>query len=48
MGEMKITHTIFAESPFRRPRCRWGNNIKMGLKEIGYEYVILVEMSRLL
>jgi hypothetical protein len=41
MGVMKNAYRILfgkpvGKRPIRRPRCRWGNNIKMNLKEIGF------------
>jgi hypothetical protein len=42
MGELKNAYRILVGSlegkgPLRRPTCRWENNIKMDLKEIGWE-----------
>jgi hypothetical protein len=41
MGEMRNANNIFVgkpegKIPCRRPRCRWENNIKTDLKEIGF------------
>jgi hypothetical protein len=41
MGEKRNTHRIFVANPegkrpLGRPRCRWLNNIKMDLREIGW------------
>jgi hypothetical protein len=41
MGEMKNAYTIFVGEPEERKslgrlRCRWENNIKIDLREIGF------------
>jgi hypothetical protein len=40
MGRMRITYKILVRKsegkrPLRRRRCRWENNIRMDLREIG-------------
>jgi hypothetical protein len=42
MGEMRNVYKILVRKPegkrpFRRPMCRWEDNIRMDLKEIGWE-----------
>jgi hypothetical protein len=32
--------------PLERPRCRWVDNIKMGLKEIGWDGVDFTDMAQ--
>jgi hypothetical protein len=44
MGEMRNLYTILVgilegERPLERPRRRWENNIRMDLREIGWEGV---------
>jgi hypothetical protein len=44
MGEMRNACKILVKkskgkSPLRRPRCRWRDNIRMDLREIGWEVV---------
>jgi hypothetical protein len=44
MGEMRNVHGILVgipegKRPRGRPRCRWENNIRMGLREIGWKVV---------
>jgi hypothetical protein len=45
MEEMRNSHTILVcksegNRPFGRPRHRWKDNIKMDLKELGYEDMV--------
>jgi hypothetical protein len=40
IGEMKNTYKILVgkpegRRPLRRPRCRWKDNIRMSIREIG-------------
>jgi hypothetical protein len=41
MGESRGAHGVLVEKPLQRPlgipRCRWEDNIKMDLQEVGYE-----------
>jgi hypothetical protein len=42
MGEMRNSYKMLVRKPegkrpLRRPRCRWEDNIRMGLREIGWE-----------
>jgi hypothetical protein len=44
MGEMRNAHNITVGKPkgkrlFGRPRCRWEDNIRMDLREAGWEGV---------
>jgi hypothetical protein len=44
MGENNNVYRLLAgklerKRPLRRRRCRWGNNISMGLGEVGWGYV---------
>jgi hypothetical protein len=32
--------------PLGRPRCRWVDNIKMNLREIGWDGVVWVDMAQ--
>jgi hypothetical protein len=36
MGEKRNAHRLLVGKPVGRPRCRWVNNIKMNLLEIGW------------
>jgi hypothetical protein len=41
MGERKGVYTVFVgkpkgKRPVGSPRCRWGDNIKMDLQEVGW------------
>jgi hypothetical protein len=45
MGEMRISYKIFVGKPegkglLGRSRRRWDDNIRMNLREIGWEYVV--------
>jgi hypothetical protein len=44
MGEMRNAYKILVskpedKTPFRRPSHRWEDNIRMGIREIGWEAV---------
>jgi hypothetical protein len=44
MGEMRCASNILVQNfkgkrPLGRPRCRWENNIRMDLREMGWEDV---------
>jgi len=34
------------KSPFGRPRCRWKDNIKMDLKEVGYGDMDWIDLAQ--
>jgi hypothetical protein len=45
MGEKRIAYRILVgkpegKRPLGRPRCRWVNNIKMDLREIGWDGMV--------
>jgi hypothetical protein len=42
MGKIRNAYKILVRTyiwkrPLQRPSCRWGDNIKMGVREIGWE-----------
>jgi hypothetical protein len=48
MGEKRNTYRILVEKPERmrplgRPRRRWVDNIKMDLREIGWDGVVWID-----
>jgi hypothetical protein len=50
-GEKRNTYRILAgkpdgKRPLGRPRRRWVDNIKMGLREIGWEGVDWIDMAQ--
>jgi hypothetical protein len=50
MGEKRITYRIMVEKPegkrpMGRPRHRWIDNIKLDLREIGWDGVDLVDTA---
>jgi hypothetical protein len=50
MGVMRSTHKILVgrpewKSPLERRQSRWEDNIKMNLKEIGYEGMGWIHMT---
>jgi len=51
VGEMgNAYHILLAKPEGKRPlgrtRCRWEDNIRMGLREIGCEYVDWIHLTR--
>jgi hypothetical protein len=51
MGEIRSAYNIFVgkpegNRPFRRPKHRWEDNIKMDLREIGFWGVNWVHMAQ--
>jgi len=49
-GESKVILRILEEKPegnrpFVRPRCKWADNIKMNLQEVGYEGMDWIDVS---
>jgi hypothetical protein len=51
MGEKKNAYRILVgkpegKRPLRRPRRRWVDNIKMDLREIGWDGVNLMDMAQ--
>jgi hypothetical protein len=50
-GEMRNMYRILVGKPegkiyLRRSRCKWKGSIKMDLKEIGYDYIDLIQMDQ--
>jgi len=53
MGVMRNAYTLLigkpeGKRPLRRPRCRWGDNIRMDFMDIGWEGVTQDTSDRLL
>jgi hypothetical protein len=51
MGEMRNSYKILVEKPkgkrlHRRPRCRWVDNIRMVLREIGLKGVDWMHLAQ--
>jgi hypothetical protein len=51
VGETRNAYRILVvntegKRPLRRPRCRWVNNIKMNLIEIGWDGVDWIELAQ--
>jgi hypothetical protein len=50
MGEMRGAHTLIGRPegrrPLGRPRCRWEDNIKMDLGEMGFGDVDWIHLAR--
>jgi hypothetical protein len=51
MGEMRNSYKVMVKNPegkrsLRRPRCRWDDNICMGLREIGWEVVYWFHLAQ--
>jgi hypothetical protein len=51
MGEMRNSFKILVRKfeekrPLRRPRYRWDNNIRMDLREIGWEDVDWIHLAQ--
>jgi len=51
MGEMRNMYKILVgkpewKRPFLRPRRRWEDNIRMGLREIGWEVVHWMHLAQ--
>jgi hypothetical protein len=51
MGKKRNAYRIFVgkpegKRPLGRPRCRWVNNIKMYLREIGWDCVYWIDMAQ--
>jgi hypothetical protein len=50
MGEMRSAYKVLVrkpegEKPLERPSCRWEDNIKVDLKEIGFENVDWIHVA---
>jgi hypothetical protein len=49
VGEKRMCRSFVEKrgggSPFGRPRCSWEDNIKIGLKEIGWEGVNVIHLA---
>jgi hypothetical protein len=51
MGEMRNAQQIFVgkpegKRPLVKPRCRWEDNIRMDLKELGWEDVVWIHLTQ--
>jgi hypothetical protein len=51
MGEMRNAYRILMREPggrrpLGRPRCRWVDNIKMNLREIGWDGMDWIELAQ--
>jgi hypothetical protein len=51
MGEMRDAYEILVgkpegKRPLRRPTCRWEDNIRMDLREIGWEGVDWIHLTQ--
>jgi hypothetical protein len=51
MGEVRGAYRILVGRPegtisFGRPRCRWEDNIKMDLQEVGWEAMDWIDMAK--
>jgi hypothetical protein len=51
MGEIRNAYRILVgkpegKSPLRIPRCRWVNNIKMDLGEIGWDGMAWIDLAQ--
>jgi hypothetical protein len=51
MGEITSVYKVYIQNaermrPFRRPRYRWEDNIKMGLKQTGCESMNWIHLDR--
>ena len=51
MGESKGVYRVFVgkpegKRPLGRPRCRWEDDIKMGLQEVGYGGMDWIELTQ--
>jgi hypothetical protein len=50
MGEKRGVYMVLVEKsegkrPLGRPRCRWEDNIKMGLQEVGCRVMAWIELA---
>jgi hypothetical protein len=50
MGEGRGVYRVFVgkpeeKRPLGRPRCRWEDNIKMDLQEVGFGSVVWLELA---
>ena len=51
MGESRGVYRVFVgkpegKRPLGRPRCRWEDDIKMGLQEVGYGGMDWIELTQ--
>jgi hypothetical protein len=51
MGEKRNAYRILVgksegKKPLRRPRCRWVNNIKMDLREVGWGDMDWIDLAQ--
>jgi hypothetical protein len=45
IGDRRNTHSMLIGKPSGRPKCRWEDDIKMDLKETGYEGVNCINLA---
>jgi hypothetical protein len=41
-----ISHSYLTNDPLGRPRCRWVNNIKIDLREIGWDGMDWIDLAQ--
>jgi hypothetical protein len=46
MGEGRGAYRVLVGRPLGRPRCRWEDNIKMDLKEVGWGGMDWIDMAQ--
>jgi hypothetical protein len=46
IGDRRNTHSMLIGNPSGRPKCRWEDDIKMDLKETGYEGVNCINLAK--
>jgi hypothetical protein len=51
MGEERVVYRVLVgkpegRKPLGRPRCRWVDNIRMDLQEVGYVYVDWIGLAQ--
>jgi hypothetical protein len=46
IGEMRNVHKILVRKPEKKRPCRWNDNMKMYLREIGWEGVDWIHLAQ--